>query len=64
MDRKSLRPVGPLFFMGCISFFMVTRTEGFDNIRAVQILLLLVTGALIGLGIGILRGARAGRPTN
>ncbi len=64
MNKKFPRPIGPLLIMSSISFLTVSRTEGFDNIRAVQIILILVTGVLIGLAIGMLRAARTDRTTD
>ncbi len=58
MDRKILRRVSSLSVLCFICLFMVSRTEGFDNIRAVQFLLIFIAGALIGLVIGIVRSSR------
>ncbi len=58
MDRKNLRRASSLAVLCFISLFMVTRTEGFDNIRTVQFLLIFISGALLGLAIGIVRSSR------
>ena len=58
MNKKPVRAAGPLAVLCFISIYMVTRTEGFENIRAVQFILIFVAGALLGLAIGILRGRR------
>ncbi len=58
MRRNPWRIVALLVVMSCISITMVGRTEGFENIRTVQFLLIFVAGALVGLAIGIVRGMR------
>jgi hypothetical protein len=58
MNKKVFRPVAPLIVVALIALFTVGRTEGFENIRTVQFLLIFVAGALFGLVIGIFRGAR------
>jgi hypothetical protein len=63
MDKKPYRLISPLAVLCFISLFMVSRTEGFDNIRAVQILLIFVSGVMAGLALGIFRAARANRST-
>jgi hypothetical protein len=63
MNKKMLRPISPILVLCFVSLFMASRTEGFDNIRAVQILLIFVSGAMAGLALGIFRAARANRST-
>jgi len=58
MDKKILRTAFVLIFMCFVSLYMVTRTQGFENIRAVQFLLIFVGGAVLGLALGLLRTAR------
>ena len=58
LNRSTTRRVLSLAVVCLIAIFFVTRTEGFENIRAVQFLLIFVAGALVGLAIGILREAR------
>ncbi|MGA9120121.1 MAG: hypothetical protein WB699_12225 [Bacteroidota bacterium] len=64
MEKHPLRPVAPLVIMCCIALFFVTRTVGFENIRAVQFLLIFVSGALAGLALGIVRSARVARSSS
>ncbi len=58
MDRKIVRRVAFPVVLAFICIFMVRRSEGFENIRTVQFLLIFISGALIGLAIGIVRQAR------
>ena len=58
MNKKPVRAAGPLAILCFVSIFMVSRTEGFENIRAVQFILIFVGGALLGLAIGFLRARR------
>jgi hypothetical protein len=58
MERKLGRPVASLVVVATICLVLVARTEGFDNIRAVQFLLIFVAGALVGLALGIIRLTR------
>ncbi len=58
MDRKALSRVAVLLVMAFVCIFMVGRTAGFEQIRAVQFLLIFMAGALTGLAIGIFRYAR------
>ena len=62
MNKKPMRAVGPLAVLCIISLATVSRTEGFENIRTVQFLLIFVAGALLGLVIGILRARRETPP--
>lgn len=61
MDKKAFRPVPPLVVMSLIALFTVTRSQGFENIRVVQFILIFIAGALAGLALGIVRGARSQR---
>jgi hypothetical protein len=58
VNKTAGRTIGPLGILCAISLFFVSRTEGFENIRAVQFILIFVAGVLLGLMIGILRGRR------
>ena len=61
MNKRVVRPVAALFVMCFTCLFIVTRTEGFDNIRAVQFLLIFIAGVLFGLALGIIRASRGNR---
>ena len=55
-----------LVIMCCVAILTVSRTSGFENIRAVQFLLIFVAGALLGVALGFIRSARisSGGPAN
>jgi len=52
--------------MCCVAIITVSRTSGFENIRAVQFLLIFAAGALLGVALGFIRSARtsSGGPAN
>ncbi len=58
VNRSTTGRILSLAVMCFIAIFFVTRTEGFENIRAVQFLLIFVAGALVGMAVGILRESR------
>ena len=63
MDKKVIRRVFVLFFMFLISLFTLSQTQGFENIRPVQFLLIFAGGALIGVAIALLKSARRNAST-
>jgi len=61
MDRDSTRRAAAITVVALAGLITAARTEGFENIRVVQFLLIFFPGVLIGLAIGIWRAARKGR---
>ena len=61
MDKKAFRPVPALMAISLIALYTVTRTPGFEDIRAVQFLLIFFAGVLAGLALGIVRAIRSQR---
>ena len=64
MDRTLKRPVIPLVLVCLISLFMVTQTAGYENIRAVQFLLIFAGGMCGGVALGYIRASRKAQIEN
>ena len=61
MNRNTTRRVVAILVVALVGLITAGRTEGFENIRVVQFLLIFFPGVLCGLAIGILRVGLSGR---
>ena len=61
MGRNTTRRVVAILVVALVGLITAGRTEGFENIRVVQFLLIFFPGVLVGLAIAIVRAARSSR---